>query len=76
MDINLLIFIAVILLTAASIGGIIISGIKLHKIKNSGQGNRAPWIFLIVLCSLYLALVAAAIVFIVILITSLVVNGM
>ena len=76
MVIELIILLAVIFLTAASVGGIIVSGIKLRKSKKGEQGNRALWIFLIVLCSLYLALIAAAIVFIILLMVSVTVNGM
>ena len=76
MGIELVILIAVIALTAASIGGIGFSSRKLYKIKNGEQGNRAPWILLIVLCSLYLAFIAAALVFLFILAASITVNGM
>ena len=76
MDTSFLWFLFFALITAASLAGIIVSVKKLLDIKKGAPGSRAPWILLIILCGLYLLLLAAAIVFIFVLIASIAVNGM
>ena len=76
MDTSFLWFLFFALITAASLAGIIVSGKKLLDIKKGAPGSRAPWILLIILCGLYLLLLAAAIVFIFIIAASIAVNGM
>jgi len=65
-----------IILAAASIAGIIVSAIKLRGLKEAVEGKRAPWIILIVLCSIYLALFIAGIIFLIMIMVSITVNGM
>ncbi|MBO4533479.1 MAG: hypothetical protein J5726_07260 [Treponema sp.] len=65
-----------IILAVASLCGIIVSAKKLHDIKKGAAGNRAPWILLLVVCSLYIGLFIAGIIFIFILMASIVINGM
>ena len=75
MDIIWIYFI-ISLLTAASGIGIIVSAIKLHKIKKGAQGRRAPWIILIIICSLYMGLIAVGLIYIIMLMINIIVVGM
>lgn len=65
-----------IVLAVASLFGIIVSARKLHDIKKGAAGHRESWILLLVVCSLYVGLFIAGIVFIFILMASIVINGM
>ena len=73
---ELVIFGIIILLALACGYGIFISIRKLHLIKKGAEGDRTPWILLIVVCSLYLLFFIAGVVFIFILMASIAVNGM
>lgn len=76
MDVNAIFFLIVTLLAAASVGGIVTSIVKLHRIKKGAQGSRAPWIVLLVVCGIYILFIIAAIIFLFMIMVSIAVNGM
>lgn len=64
------------LILIGSIVGIIVGAVKLHKIPKDQREKRTVWLALVIICGVFLGLLIAALVFVFIIISNAVINGM